>query len=881
LDAAFLGYAIGVILLLGRLLVGLAGCRRIVRGSQVLAIEQITEGCSPSLGRALADQRVEVRVCPTVSVPLTLGWLRPKILLPNDWPGWSPAKREAALAHELAHIERRDSLFVALGILNQCLYWFHPLAWLIPKRLAALSERACDDRAIALTGAPISYARHLLEFAASMVDQRGRMTLGVLSMADGGDLGTRMEAILDRNRVNSPPLTCQARLMLVGVAIVLVSTVATLRIGPRTHAAAVPTTEPPVKVPAKEIKQVTLTGRVLDPDGKPMAGAKLHIPYYTKAGYATLQKAASGPDGRFQFTVAESEFRDCTHENPLSVLWLAAVADGLGLGWLGYDVVTKGGELTLRLVRDVPIQGRVFDLQGKPVAGAKVRIYDFRALAGEDLSPYIAATQNGRMYDGPMRIWGMPIPGRPSDATTGADGRFRLAGIGRERAVRLEIEGPSIAHEVFSSITRDPKAIVEPLREPQNGNRIYAATFDYVAAPSRPIQGIVRDQQTGKPLAGVEIRGNFFARAKTDQAGRFELLGYPKSREYSLEVFPPSGELFIAYNFSLDDAPGFEPLTPEIPLVRGIPVRGRVIDEATGRPVKGQVEYHPLFPNSSVSKIGSKVTTPRSQMDVREDGSFVLGVLPGPGILLFQAYGAAYYETYMPAMVDREELKKIVKGGPDFGDQFLTPAVGSSAMGALSLANYNALVLINPAEDAKPLMVDLMPRPGRTIEGTILGQDGKPLSGVSVVGLTSHHFHRETLDTPRFQVRSIDPRQKRALAFHHKEKGLGLYKEIQGDESGPLTIRLERCGAATGRILDLNGQPVAGLILHLNRGMDLAVRTDRDGRFRVEGLVPGQPYDLWYSDLKQPPYKTLQIEPGQVKDLGDAKVDPEKSGAGQ
>ena len=728
-------------------------------------------------------------------------------------------------------IERRDSLFVALAALNQCFYWFHPLAWLVPKRLAALSERACDDRAIALTGAPISYARHLLEFAASMVNHRGRVTLGVLSMADGGDLGTRMEAILDRNRAISPPLTRPARLMLMALAVVLVSTVATLRIGPRPHAAAVPTTEPPVKVPAKEIKQMTLTGRVLDPDGKPMAGAKLHIPYYTKAGYTTLQKAASGPDGRFQFTIAESEFRDCTLENPLSVLWLAAVADGLGLGWLGYDVVTKGGELTLRLVRDVPIQGRVLDLQGKPVAGAKVRIYDFRALAGEDLSPYIAAARNGRMYDGPMRIWGMPIPGQPSGATTGADGRFRLAGIGRERVVRLEIEGPSIAHEVFSVITRDPKAVDGPLREPQNGNGIYAATFDYIAEPSRPIQGIVRDKQTGKPLAGVEIRGNFFARAKTDQAGRFELLGYPKSREYSLEVFPPSGEPFIAYNFSLDDAPGFEPLTPEIPLIRGIPVRGQVIDAATGRPVKGQVEYHPLYPNASVSKVGSKLTTPRSQTDVRADGSFALGVLPGPGVLVFQAYGADYYETFMPAMVDGEELKKIVKGGPDFDQRFLTIAAGGGAMTLLSLVNYNAIALINPAEEAKPFTIDLMPRRGRTIEGTVLGQDGKPLSGVSVIGLTSHNFHRQSLATPHFQVESLDPRQKRALLFHHEEKALGLYKQIRGDEPGPLTIRLERCGAATGRLLDLNGQPVVGLIL----------RCDREGMRGMEFERPDRP----------------------------------------
>jgi hypothetical protein len=234
--------------------------------------------------------------------------------------------------------------------------------------------------------------------------------------------------------------------------------------------------------------------------------------------------------------------------------------------------------------------------------------------------------------------------------------------------------------------------------------------------------------------------------------------------------------------------------------------------------------------------------------------------------------------------VDEAELRRIVPGAPSFSQDFLPIAAGGQAMRGLSLGNYNALILINPGADAKALTIDLVPRPGRTIEGTILDPEGRPLSGVSAFGLTSHRFHRETLATPRFQVRALDPRQGRALVFHHKEKRLGLYREVRADEPGPLTVRLERCGAAIGRLLDPDGQPVAGTILHCDReggiGMELGVRTDRAGRFRIDGLVAGQPYRLWYSNRQRPPYPTLRIQPGQVKDLGDGRIEPEKPGTG-
>ena len=78
-------YVIGVVALLGRLLFGLVGGRRLVRGGRALEPVHLLSGCSAALGAALRRHRLLVLVCPAVRTPVTVGCLRPRILLPRDW----------------------------------------------------------------------------------------------------------------------------------------------------------------------------------------------------------------------------------------------------------------------------------------------------------------------------------------------------------------------------------------------------------------------------------------------------------------------------------------------------------------------------------------------------------------------------------------------------------------------------------------------------------------------------------------------------------------------------------------------------------------------------------------------------------------------------
>lgn len=91
--------------------------------------------------------RVDVRSSMTLRAPCCLGWLRPTILLPASFETWDRDKQGAVLAHELHHIKRGDYLSQGLALLNRSLYWFHPLAWWLPRHLSRLAERSCDAAA--------------------------------------------------------------------------------------------------------------------------------------------------------------------------------------------------------------------------------------------------------------------------------------------------------------------------------------------------------------------------------------------------------------------------------------------------------------------------------------------------------------------------------------------------------------------------------------------------------------------------------------------------------------------------------------------------------------------------------------------------------------
>ena len=83
------------------------------------------------------------------SMPMTFGTRRPAILIPAIADTWTDDRRRAVLLHELAHVARYDCLTQTLAFAACAVYWFHPGAWWVARRLRVERELACDDRVIA------------------------------------------------------------------------------------------------------------------------------------------------------------------------------------------------------------------------------------------------------------------------------------------------------------------------------------------------------------------------------------------------------------------------------------------------------------------------------------------------------------------------------------------------------------------------------------------------------------------------------------------------------------------------------------------------------------------------------------------------------------
>ncbi len=193
-------YFAGFCILLARLAIGTVRARLLVRRA------------------ANRDGRLTSDAC---SAPVTVGWLNPAVILPDRWQQWPQAQLSAVLSHEGEHARRRDPLVQWLALLNRAVFWFHPLAWWLERRLSALAEEACDAAVLARGHDPLQYSEYLLEMA--RVVRRTGARINVVGMAmPGTSLPQRIRRIVEDGL---PQGISRARRVCVAVACAVVSTV--------------------------------------------------------------------------------------------------------------------------------------------------------------------------------------------------------------------------------------------------------------------------------------------------------------------------------------------------------------------------------------------------------------------------------------------------------------------------------------------------------------------------------------------------------------------------------------------------------------------------------------------------------------------------------
>jgi hypothetical protein len=297
-------------------------------------------------------------------------------------------------------------------------------------------------------------------------------------------------------------------------------------------------------------------------------------------------------------------------------------------------------------------------------------------------------------------------------------------------------------------------------------------------------------------------------------------------------------------------------------LKRGVWVRGRVLDKE-GRPVRAKVRYGAFLDNPNARGVrgydgsADAVTGP--------DGSFAVLALPGRGLLAVKA----------------DEDRYLVGVGADRvkpADKTVTNFVLIRTHPAFIPEEYHAFAPVEP--DNRGATCDVVLDPGRSVKGILVGPDGKPLSGVTVLDLKLVWSNPRPLPGPDFTATVLDPGGSRRIYFLHREKRLGAAVLVRGDTKEPLTVRLRPCGSVAGRLLDAKGRPRAGVDIYGQSedkrmsvsgrwwGLYVSGRTDKEGRFRIEGLIPGVTYHVGIGAGQQ----IFTLTAGEVKDVGDLTV---------
>jgi beta-lactamase regulating signal transducer with metallopeptidase domain len=145
---------------------------------------------------------------------------RPTIVLPAGLlETLSDAERATLLAHEMAHLIRRDHWVRRIELIVLGIYWWHPVAWLACRRLRAAEERGCDAWVVwAFPAAARDYARAIVKTLDILANRREIVPVGATPLVPVRFLERRIQMILSPASGASPSRTWVHRLAMLSAA---------------------------------------------------------------------------------------------------------------------------------------------------------------------------------------------------------------------------------------------------------------------------------------------------------------------------------------------------------------------------------------------------------------------------------------------------------------------------------------------------------------------------------------------------------------------------------------------------------------------------------------------------------------------------------------
>ncbi|WP_406698394.1 hypothetical protein V5E97_05980 [Singulisphaera sp. Ch08] len=268
-------------------------------------------------------------------------------------------------------------------------------------------------------------------------------------------------------------------------------------------------------------------------------------------------------------------------------------------------------------------------------------------------------------------------------------------------------------------------------------NQVTIVDAPQAAAAIITLKGIAREKGTGQPVegawislgAGISLHANGTV---TDKDGRYKFVDLPKAEEYSLIGHPkPNDPYFITSSRVKLTNEDENTVNLDLDFVRGIPFRLRVLDKATGkallnpatgRPFPGVIHYFPVTPNdpykrevwgySQTQENGAAAGAFDKSDEVGQDGEYRGAVLPGPGVLCFSTSSWAINgkgTDHKPSFFfpDGKDAVRILSQEKPPVSAIMVRIPGASHSLGIGLNQYEAIIAINPKDDAKEVAHDI------------------------------------------------------------------------------------------------------------------------------------------------------------------------------
>ncbi len=600
-----------------------------------------------------------------------------------------------------------------------------------------------------------------------------------------------------------------------------------------------------------------VTGRLLDADGKPIAGGQVALVAESRArserplgscyvDFSDLPMTfrVTGPvlsdrEGRFR---AEAPF------GPARPGWrLLALGAAAGHGQTTVELV-KGSSaqaIDLKLDREHIIRGRLIDTQGQPAAGATVRpiMVSGRGTTLLTLLP----TDPIPPYASPL------VPA----VTTDDRGRFLIRGLGKD--------------EVWLEVTHKGFATQRLHVRPSPDQHAVDTPFSLVAA--RVVQGRVTYGQGGKPAAGARVvafaNDGSAVECRTDEDGRYSLNPFPSDSVYHM-VFPPDGQPYLVTrrdeSFSLA-----RHVESDIALERGVLVRGRAIESPSGKPVAGALVIYRQrtannpFPHRDFRLFDWSCCHVVCQSAVSgADGTFQVTVPPGPGHLF------------------------VV--GPTHDYVHMETSAGELEYGHPGMLRYypDGLIPLDIKPGTEPREVTATLRRGATLRARVLGPGGKPAetfmalsrsyipAGYQLWQWGPGSSNKLECRNGELVLPGCDPERGGTVWLFDADHALGATLNFTGSGASgpPLTVTLQACGSASVRAVNAEGRPfspVLSIVITPGAVGTLIGRVDgKDGR-PLEG-----DWHMWssYDGVRPNPERTGSMNAAPLAPVRAPDPDP-------